>query len=96
MAIAVDTTHQMYFADVEDLVERDLDQLKILSNKAMEAVWKEHMMGFHKCLPMCDPSLGPSFLQEVQVHYDINLELKMLIEKLQMLMSTCVSNKQKL
>jgi hypothetical protein len=51
----------MYFADVVDPTKRDPDQLQILSNKAMEVVWKEHMMGFHKRLPMCDPSLGPSF-----------------------------------
>jgi len=49
----------MYFADVVDLAKRDPNQLQILSNKAMEVVWKEHMMGFHKRLPMCDPSLGP-------------------------------------
>jgi hypothetical protein len=51
----------MYFAVIVDLAQRDLDQLQILSNKAMEVVRKEHMMGFHKCLPMCDPFLGPSF-----------------------------------
>ncbi len=60
-SVAVDIAHQMYFADVVDLAKRDPDQLQILSNKAMEVVWKEHMMGFHKRLPMCDPSLGPSF-----------------------------------
>jgi hypothetical protein len=35
-------------------------------------------MGFSKRLPMCDPYLGPTFLQEVHVHYDMNPELNML------------------
>ncbi len=84
----------MYFANVVNLVKKDPNQLQILSNKVMEAMWKEHMMGFHKRLPMCDPSLGSTFLQEVQVHYDINPKLEMLTEKLQML--PCVNNEHKL
>ncbi len=51
----------------------------------MDVVHKEHMIVFHKRLPICDLSLGPEFLQEVQIHYDMNLEPEMLIEKLQML-----------
>jgi hypothetical protein len=35
-------------------------------------------------------------VKEIQVHYDMNYEPKMLIEKLQMLVYMCVSPKQKL
>jgi hypothetical protein len=74
-----------------DLALRDLNQLETLNNKAMDAVQEEHMTVFHKRLHVCDLSLGSKFLQEVPIHYDMNPKSKMLIEKLQMLVSTCVS-----
>jgi hypothetical protein len=33
-------------------------------------------------LPIYNPSLGPKFLKQIQVHYDMNLETKMLTKKL--------------
>jgi hypothetical protein len=48
-----------------------------------------------KHLPIYDLALGPEFLKQIQVHYDMNSEPKMFIEKLQMLASTQVSNEQK-
>jgi hypothetical protein len=49
--------------------------------KAMEHVKKEHYLVFYKHLFVCDPALGLEFLQEIQAHYDNNLELKMLTKK---------------
>jgi hypothetical protein len=53
--------------------------LALLSNKAMESVQKEHMTTFHKKLPICDPTLGPEFLQKIHVHYNMNHDLEMMI-----------------
>jgi hypothetical protein len=50
--------------------------------KAMELVRKEHYSAFYKHLSICDPTLGLDFLKEIEVHYDMNLEPEMLIEKL--------------
>jgi hypothetical protein len=61
----LDTPHQMYFVDVLDPNQWDLDQLKSLSTKVMEVICKEHMIAFHKCLPMCDPTLGTEFLHQI-------------------------------
>ncbi len=74
--------------DVLDLIFRALEMLASLSNKAMKSVQKEHMTTFHKRLPVCDLVLGAEFLQEVQVHYNMNLDPKMMIEKLQLFMSS--------
>ncbi len=49
------------------------------------------MTTFHKQLHICDPYVGLEFLKEIQIHYDMNLEPKMFVEKLQMLVLTCVS-----
>jgi hypothetical protein len=50
----------------------------------MEQVRKDHYSAFCKHLPICDPSLGPNFLKEIQVHYHMNSKLKMLTKKFQM------------
>ncbi len=59
----------------------------------MESVQKEHMIMFHKRLFVCDPALGLEFHQQVQVHYNMNLDPKMMTEKSQLLMSLQVTNK---
>jgi hypothetical protein len=56
--------------------------LASLSNKVMESVWKEHMTMFHERLLICDLALGLEFFQQLQVHYNMNLDLEMMIEKL--------------
>jgi hypothetical protein len=63
--------------------------------RAMEQVKKDHCSAFCKHLPICDPSLGANFLREIQVHYDMNLELEMLTKKLQMFAYSFVSVEQK-
>jgi hypothetical protein len=46
----------------------------------MNMVCKEHMTIFHKHLHVCDLSLGPKFLHEIQTHYDMNLESECLLK----------------
>jgi hypothetical protein len=53
--------------------------------KAMEQVRKEHYLTFCKHLLVCDPGLWIEFLQEIQAHYDNNLEPEMFIEELRCL-----------
>jgi len=61
----MDAAHRLYYEKVFDLALHDPKVLSSLSNKAMESVRKEHMITFHKKLPICDPSLGPKFLQQI-------------------------------
>jgi hypothetical protein len=56
-------------------------------DKVMDQVWKDHTSTFMKHLPICDLTLGLEFLKQIQVHYDMNLDLEMFIKKLQMLPS---------
>jgi hypothetical protein len=56
--------------------------MPLLNNKAMESVWKERMTTFHKRLPVCDPTLGVEFFQQIHVHYNMNPNLEMMIVKL--------------
>jgi hypothetical protein len=74
--VTIDTIHWLYYAEL--LV------LSSLSNKVMENVQKEHMTMFHKRLLVCDPSLGPNFFQQVQVHYNMNPCPKLMTKKLQL------------
>jgi hypothetical protein len=69
--------------------------MALLNNKAMESVQKERMIMFHKRLHVCDPTLDVEFLQQVQVHYNMNLDLEMMIEKLQLLVYSQVNNEKK-
>ncbi len=85
----------MYYANVPNLALQNLEMLASLSNKAMDSVQKEHMITFHKRLPICDPTIGPKFIQQVHVHYNMNLNPEMMTEKLQLLVSSQVSNEQK-
>ncbi len=61
----------------------------------MELVRKDHYSTFCKHFHVCDLALDTDFLQEIQVHYDMNFGLEMFIEKLQMLAYMCVSLEQK-
>jgi hypothetical protein len=67
-----------------------------LMEKAMEQVCcKENYNVFLKHLLVCDLALGDAFLEQVLTHYDMNSKPKMLIEKLQLLVTSCVSSEQK-
>jgi len=63
--------------------------------KAMEQVQKDHLITFTKHLPIYDLALIPEFMTRIQIHYDMNSNFEMFINKLQMLASTAVSNKHK-
>jgi hypothetical protein len=90
--VATDATHCLYYVKVPNLALHDLDKLASLSTKAMENVQKEHMNTFHKWLLVCDPTLGVEFLQQIQVHYNMNLDPEMMMAKLQFLVSLQVNN----
>ncbi len=51
-------------------------------DKTMDQVQKDHTSAFMKHLLVCDPVLGLGFLKHIQVHYNMNLEPKMLTKKL--------------
>jgi hypothetical protein len=63
---------KLYYEEVSDLVERSTTKLQECMDKAMELVQKEHYFAFCKHLLVCDLALGPNFLKEIQVHYDMN------------------------
>lgn len=50
------------------------------------------MTTFTKFFLICDPALGLEFLHQIHIHYDMNSNLEMLIEKLQILTLATVSN----
>jgi hypothetical protein len=60
----------------------------------LESVWKEHMTTFHKRLFVYDPSLGPKFFQQVHVHNNMNPDLEIMMEKLQLLVSSWVMRRR--
>jgi hypothetical protein len=71
--------HQMYYVDVIDVNEWISNQFDSFNNKVMEVYCKEHIIMFHKQLPMWNPTF------DIKVHHDVNLKLKMLMQKVQML-----------
>jgi hypothetical protein len=46
------------------------------------------MTTFRKRLPIYEPALGIKFLQQIQVDYNMDPDLKMMTEKLQLLVFT--------
>ncbi len=50
-------------------------------DKAMDQVPKDYTHAFTKHLPVCDPTFGPKFLKQIQVHYDMNSNSEMLTKK---------------
>ncbi len=67
-----------------------------LMEKATEQVCrKDNYNALLKHLPVCDLTLGDAFLEQVQTHYDMNSKPKLLIEKLQLLVTSYVSNEQR-
>jgi predicted RNase H-related nuclease YkuK (DUF458 family) len=64
-------------------------------DKVMDQVQKDHTFAFLSHLLNCDHVLSLEFLKQIEIHYDINSEPKMLTKKLEMLASTLVTNEQK-
>jgi hypothetical protein len=50
--------------------------------RAMDQVKKDHYSTFCKHLLVFDLALGPNFLKEIQVYYNMNSERKMFTKKL--------------
>jgi hypothetical protein len=72
----------MYYEEVFDLGKRSTTTFQKCMEKAMEQVRKNHYSTFYKHILVCDPTLGPNFLKEIRVHYDMNLKSQMFMEKL--------------
>jgi len=61
----------------------------------MDQVRKDHTSTFTKHMLVCNPTLGLEFLKQIHVHYNMNLDLEMFVEKLHMLAFAHVTKKQK-
>jgi len=83
---------KFYCEEVLDEKFKSTSKLQALMDKAMDQVRKDHTFAFTRHLLVCDPTFGSKFLKQIQVHYNMNLELKMLIKKLQMLVFEHVTN----
>lgn len=95
LTIDHDVVMKLYYEEVLDLALPSPSRMQELMEKAMDQVRKENYSDFLKCLPICDPIFGKEFLEQVQMHYDMCSESKMLTEKMQMLVTSYVSNEQK-
>jgi hypothetical protein len=73
---------KMYYEEFPLEADHSPVKLKEWMEKAMEHVRKDHYFVFCTHLLMCDPTFGIDFQMEIQVHYDMNSELEMFIEKL--------------
>ncbi len=63
--------------------------------KAKDKVRKENFNAFFKHLFVYNSILGNKFLEQVQMHYDMFSKLEIIIQKLQMLVTSYVNSKQK-
>jgi hypothetical protein len=84
-------TYRIYYAEVLGLKFCDLEILEMLGTNVMDVMKKEHTTPFHKCLPICDPTLRAKFFWQIQLHYDLVPEPKMFTKKLKMIVSLNVS-----
>lgn len=82
LTTVVDVACCLNYVDVPNPTLCDQKMLVSFSNKAMESVWKKHINVFHKRLHVYDLTLGAKFFQQVHVHYNMNLNPKMMMEKL--------------
>jgi hypothetical protein len=80
----------MYYEEFPLKANRSPIKLKEWMEKAMEQVKKDHYFVFCKHLFVCNLAFGMNFLKEIQVHYNMNFEPEMFIEKLQSL-RMCIS-----
>ncbi len=74
-----DIAIKLYYEEFFDTQDRSPLRLQEQMERAMKQVMKDHYLAFCKHLLVCDPSMGADFLNEIQVHYDMNLEPEMLI-----------------
>jgi hypothetical protein len=95
LPIVVDIVVKLYYEEVLDEKLRPPSKLHALMDKVMDQVQEDHTSTFTKHLPICNHPFGFEFLKYIQVHYNMNLEPEMFIEKLQILVSTQVMNEEK-
>ncbi len=94
VAMVVNVACCLNYANVPNPILYDQKMLASIINKAMNSVWKEHINVFHKRLHVYDLTLGAKFFQQVQVHYNMNINCEMMMEKLRLLVSSQVNNEQ--
>lgn len=93
--MVVDVVMKLYYEEVLDPSFHSPSKMQELMEKTMNQVRKQNFSAFLKHLFVCNPIIGDKFLKEVQMHYDMSFELEVLAEKIQMLVTSCVSNEQK-
>jgi hypothetical protein len=71
---------KLYYEEVPDPRKRSTPTLQKCMEKVMEQVRKDHYLAFCKHLLVCDPTLGPNFLKEIQVQYDMSSKPQMFTE----------------
>ncbi len=81
ISIAGNVDVKMYYEEFPLEVDHSLVKLKEWMEKVMEQVRKDHYSAFCKNLFMCEPAFGIDFQMDIQVHYDMNFESKMLTKK---------------
>ncbi len=74
--------HKTLLWKVIDEIFRSPSRLQALMDKVINQVWRNHTSAFMKHLPVCNLALGPEFLKQIQVHFDMNSKLEMFTEKL--------------
>lgn len=87
--IVGDVVVKVYYEEFPKGCEYFPIKLKECMERAMDQI-KDHYFASYKHLPICDPTLGPNFLKEIQVHYNMNFKPEMFIAKLQMLVFSCL------
>jgi hypothetical protein len=80
-----------YYEEVLDPRKRYTTILQKCMEKVMEQVRKDHYLTFCKHLLIFDLTLGPNFLKEIQVHYDMNSKPQMFREALDVGILICDS-----
>jgi hypothetical protein len=82
ISIAGNVDVKMYYEEFPLEADHSLVKLKEWMEKVMEQVRKNHYSAFCKHLLMCNLAFGIDFQMDIQVHYDMKFELKMLTKKL--------------
>jgi UDP-N-acetyl-D-mannosaminuronate dehydrogenase len=81
----MDVVAKFYYEEVLDENLKSSSRTQALMHKVMEHVQKDLTATFTKHLSLCDPVFGLEFLKQIQLHYDVNSDSKMLTKKLQMI-----------
>jgi len=93
--MTTDVVVKIYYKEVFDPTLCSPSKMQELMEKTMDQVQKENYNAFFKHLLVCDLIFGKEFFEQIQMHYDMSSECKMLTKRLQMLVTSYVSSEQK-